>query len=55
MVKGAGRAAITGNMIDGASRGAVVGLAWHKAMSGDLTKGGAEKFPLLRLSGNKVS
>ena len=55
VVKGAGRAAITGNMIDGASRGAVVGLAWHKAMSGDLTKGGAEKFPLLRLSGNKVS
>ncbi len=55
VVKGASRAAITGNMIDGASRGAVVGLAWHKAMSGDLTKGGAEKFPLLRLSGNKVS
>ncbi|MEI8276073.1 MAG: TIGR03808 family TAT-translocated repetitive protein [Hyphomicrobiales bacterium] len=55
VVKGAGRAAITGNSIQGATRGAIVGVAWHKAMSGDLAVSGADKFPLLKLSGNKVS
>ncbi|MDO8875306.1 MAG: TIGR03808 family TAT-translocated repetitive protein [Pseudolabrys sp.] len=55
VVKGAGRATITGNRIEGASRGAIVGVEWHKAVSGDLTQGGAEKFPQLRLSGNRAS
>lgn len=55
VVRGAGRAAIVDNAIEGATRGAIVGVEWHKAVSGDLVNGGAEKFPQLRLSGNKAS
>jgi uncharacterized secreted repeat protein (TIGR03808 family) len=55
VVRGAGRAAITDNSISGATRGAIVGVEWHKAVSGDLAQGGAEKFPTLRVSGNKAS
>lgn len=54
VVRGAGRATITGNVISGASRGAIVGVEWHRVMSGDLTVSGAEKFPTLKLSGNKA-
>ena len=53
VVPGAGRAAITDNRIEGATRGAIVGMEWHKAVSGDLAIGGAERFPQLRVSGNK--
>jgi uncharacterized secreted repeat protein (TIGR03808 family) len=55
VVKGAGRAAITGNSIQGATRGAIVGVAWHKAVSGDLAAGSVEKYPQLKVSGNKTS
>ncbi|MDP1909081.1 MAG: TIGR03808 family TAT-translocated repetitive protein [Hyphomicrobium sp.] len=55
VVRGAGRAAIIDNAIEGATRGAIVGVEWHKAVSGDLALGGAEKFPTLRVSGNKAS
>lgn len=55
VVRGVGRAAIIDNAISGATRGAIVGVEWHKAVSGDLALGGAEKFPTLRVSGNKVS
>jgi uncharacterized secreted repeat protein (TIGR03808 family) len=55
VVRGAGRAAITDNAISGATRGAIVGVEWHKAVSGDLALGGTEKFPTLRVSGNKAS
>jgi uncharacterized secreted repeat protein (TIGR03808 family) len=54
VVRGAGRATITGNRIEGASRGAIVGVEWHKVVSGDLMITGAEKFPALRVSGNKA-
>jgi uncharacterized secreted repeat protein (TIGR03808 family) len=54
VVRGAGHATITGNRIEGATRGAIVGVEWHKVMSGDLTQGEAEKFPTLKLSGNKA-
>jgi uncharacterized secreted repeat protein (TIGR03808 family) len=55
VVPGAGRAAITDNRIEGATRGAIVGMEWHKAVSGDLAIGGAERYPQLRLSGNQAS
>jgi uncharacterized secreted repeat protein (TIGR03808 family) len=55
VVRGAGRAAIIDNAIEGATRGAIVGVEWHRAVSGDLALGGAEKFPTLRVSGNKVT
>jgi uncharacterized secreted repeat protein (TIGR03808 family) len=55
VVPGAGRAAITSNRIEGATRGAIVGMEWHKAVSGDLAIGGAEHYPQLRLSGNQAS
>ena len=55
VVKGVGRATIADNTIEGATRGSIVGVEWHKAVSGDLARGGAEKFPTLRVSGNKVS
>jgi uncharacterized secreted repeat protein (TIGR03808 family) len=55
VVPGAGRAAITGNRIEDATRGAIVGMEWHKAASGDLAIGGAERYPQLRLSDNQAS
>ncbi len=51
----AGAALITSNTISGARRGAIVGMEWHKAVSGDLALGGAERYPQLRISGNQVS
>ncbi len=54
VVPGAGRAAITDNRIEGATRGAIVGMEWHKAVSGDLAVGGVERFPQLRVSGNRA-
>lgn len=55
VVPGAGRAAITDNRIEGATRGAIVGVEWHKAVSGDLAIGGTERYPQLRLSGNQAN
>ena len=54
VVRGAGGAAISGNVIQGARRGAIVGMEWHKAVTGDLLKSGAESYPLLKLTGNQV-
>ncbi|RDV02205.1 TIGR03808 family TAT-translocated repetitive protein [Undibacter mobilis] len=55
VVEGAGRAEITANVFSGIKRGAVVGMAWDKAATGDLTRGGAEKFPQLTIADNKVT
>ena len=55
VVEGAGAAAITDNVIADARHGAIVGMHWDKAATGDLSKGGAERYPNLRVSGNKVS
>jgi uncharacterized secreted repeat protein (TIGR03808 family) len=54
VVRGAGGAAISGNLIQGAKRGAIVGMEWHKAVTGDLATTGAESYPQLRLTGNQV-
>ena len=52
---GAGAAVIASNLISGAKRGAILGMEWQKAVTGDLAQGGAERYPQLKISGNKVS
>jgi uncharacterized secreted repeat protein (TIGR03808 family) len=54
VVQGAGAATITGNTIQDAKRGAIVGMEWHKAVTGDLLHDGAERFSQLKLSGNQT-
>ena len=51
----AGAAVISANSISGARRGAIVGMEWQKAVTGDLTLSGAERYPQLRISGNQVT
>ncbi len=55
VVEGAGKASITDNVIAQAKGGAVVGMRWDKAATGDLTRGGAERFPHLTIRDNRVS
>jgi uncharacterized secreted repeat protein (TIGR03808 family) len=52
---GAGVAVISGNLFAGTARGAIVGMEWHKAVTGDLALAGAERYPQLKISGNQVS
>jgi uncharacterized secreted repeat protein (TIGR03808 family) len=54
VTEGAGRASITGNIIEGAQRGAIIGMAWDKPATGDLTQGGAAQFPQLTVANNQV-
>lgn len=54
VVQGAGAAAISGNVIENAKRGAIVGMEWHKAVTGDLALEGADRYPQLKLSGNQA-
>jgi uncharacterized secreted repeat protein (TIGR03808 family) len=51
---GAGSALIADNLIAGAARGAIVGMEWKQAVTGDLAKEGAEKFAQLAVRGNRV-
>jgi uncharacterized secreted repeat protein (TIGR03808 family) len=51
---GAGNAAITGNLIAGARRGAIVGMQWDKPLPGDLAKDGAARYPQLTIANNRV-
>jgi len=51
---GAGHAAITGNLIAGAKRGAIVGMEWDKAVTGDLARDGAARYPQLTIANNQV-
>jgi uncharacterized secreted repeat protein (TIGR03808 family) len=55
VVPGAGRAVIAGNVLAGSKHGAIVGMEWDKAVTGDLALAGAERYPQLRLSGNQVT
>ncbi|HEY1152675.1 MAG TPA: TIGR03808 family TAT-translocated repetitive protein [Pseudolabrys sp.] len=50
---GAGAAVISGNRVSGASRGAIVGMAWDKVVSADLARDAAQ-FPKVTLSGNSL-
>jgi uncharacterized secreted repeat protein (TIGR03808 family) len=52
---GAGTAVIADNMLAGSKRGAIIGMEFKKPVTGDLALAGAERFPLLRISGNQVS
>ena len=52
---GVGVAVISGNLFAGTTRGAIVGMEWHKAVTGDLALAGAERYPQLKISGNQVS
>ena len=54
VVRGAGGAAISGNIIQGFKRGAIVGMEWHKAVTGDLTQAGAERYPQLTIANNQT-
>ena len=54
LLQDAGGAVITGNIIQGAKRGAIVGMEWHKSVTGDLLQEGAERYPQLKLSGNQA-
>jgi uncharacterized secreted repeat protein (TIGR03808 family) len=54
VVRGAGDAAITGNIIAGAKRGGIVGMEWAKAVTGDLIKDGASAYPQLKIADNQA-
>ena len=51
---GAGSAVIADNMISGARRAAIVGMEWNKAVTGDLSRDGAERYAQISVSGNRV-
>ena len=53
VVEGSGSAVISDNLISGADRGAVVGMRWADAASGDLARSGAEAFPHLMIERNR--
>ena len=55
VVAGAGVAVIADNVFSDTMRGAIVGMEWHKAVTGDLALAGAERYPQLKISGNQVS
>jgi hypothetical protein len=55
VVKGAGAAAIVGNMFAETAHGAIVGMEWRKPVTGDLALSGAEQYPQLKITGNQVS
>ena len=50
----AGAEVITGNVIEGAKRGAVTGHKWAEIATGDLAVEGAEAFAHLTVAGNRV-
>lgn len=50
---GAGAAVISGNRVSGASRGAIVGMAWDKVVSADLVRDAAQ-FPKVTMNGNSL-
>lgn len=55
VVEGAGDAIIANNIFQGARRGAIIGYRWRETSTGDLAKGGAERFSHLTIEGNRVS
>jgi uncharacterized secreted repeat protein (TIGR03808 family) len=55
VVDGAGSAVISDNLISGADKGAVVGMHWDKAATGDLAQNGADRYPQLLVERNRIS
>jgi uncharacterized secreted repeat protein (TIGR03808 family) len=54
VVPGAGSALIANNLIADAPEGAIVGVAWKKPVTGDLTREGAARFAQLTVGANQV-
>ena len=54
MAPGAGAAVIADNMISEVRSGAIVGMEWKKAVTGDLSKDGAVRYAQLSIGGNRV-
>lgn len=54
VVEGTGLAVISGNVIDHAQNGAIVGYRWADPATGDLAKGAANPFPNLQIGENKA-
>jgi uncharacterized secreted repeat protein (TIGR03808 family) len=54
VASGAGAAAITGNAIAGAKRGAILGMEWDKQVA-DLSGGDAARYPQLTIANNRTS
>jgi uncharacterized secreted repeat protein (TIGR03808 family) len=54
VVRGAGAATISGNVIDEAKLGAIVGMEWTKAVTGDLAREDAARFPQLTIANNQA-
>jgi uncharacterized secreted repeat protein (TIGR03808 family) len=52
---GAGTALIANNVISETQSGAIIGMDRQKIVTGDLMKGGAERYVQLTLSGNRAS
>jgi uncharacterized secreted repeat protein (TIGR03808 family) len=52
---GAGTALIANNVISETQSGAIIGMDRQKIVTGDLMKGGAERYAQLTLSGNRAS
>ena len=53
VVNGAGTVVISGNLISGAARGAIVGMDHAKAVSGDLSQE-PTRYANLQINGNRV-
>jgi uncharacterized secreted repeat protein (TIGR03808 family) len=51
---GAGTALIANNVIAEVTRGAIMGIDQKKIVTGDLTKGGGERYANLTIAGNRV-
>lgn len=51
---GAGTALIADNVISDTGRGAIIGMDRRKIVTGDLTKGGSDRYAHLTISGNRV-
>jgi uncharacterized secreted repeat protein (TIGR03808 family) len=55
VVNGTGVAVIANNIFSDTAGGAIVAMEWHKKVSGDLARAGAERYPQLRIRDNQVS
>lgn len=54
VVKGAGAAVISQNLITGARRGAIVGMEWQNVVTADLAMVAPGAYPHLTITGNQV-
>ena len=54
VAQGAGSVVLSGNLISGAKKAAIVGLEWDKAVTGDLAQGDTPPKPNIKLNSNTV-